>query len=149
MDASFVTMNTENIKGPLLLSSSGQYIFQFLFQNTLAAILLKRAKEGEGLFLHHYQQLRENPLLLHRAGSIWLQRASQTGTFSHLMSSVIIHTVPVLKFNRKHETLQWVPFRPVSMRQPCFFRLLSALLWWTGRFCRFISIKQCCSIWLC
>lgn len=38
-------MNMENIKGPLLLSPSGWYIFKFLFQNTLAAILLQGARE--------------------------------------------------------------------------------------------------------
>lgn len=41
---------TQNkIKGPLLLSSSGQYIFQFLLQNILAAILLQEPERGKSV----------------------------------------------------------------------------------------------------
>jgi hypothetical protein len=38
-DDSLTTENIENIKGPLLLSHSGQDTLKFLFQNILAAIL--------------------------------------------------------------------------------------------------------------
>lgn len=44
---SLTTENIENIKGPLLLSHSGQNILKFLFQNTLAAILPQGSREGK------------------------------------------------------------------------------------------------------
>lgn len=83
-DASLITENTDNIKGPLLLSCSGQNILQFLFQNTLAAILPQGAKEGKSLFLQHYHQARGKTRgLTHTNRALPLTSYSQTSPTSY------------------------------------------------------------------
>ena len=66
----------KTIKGSLLLSSSDWYICKFCSKYT-GSHFTPGSQGGESLFLHHYQQPGENPVLSHtnQAGCIWLHRA--------------------------------------------------------------------------
>lgn len=143
--ASLITENIENIKGLLLLSCSGQNILTFLFQNTLAAILLQGAREGKvcscnittrrgGKTLSSTHTNRTLPLTSYTQENRHSRHLMCSAQIPRATSEIRKYKIPIRDFF----------FRAVIQAAGTSTCCLLSFSEQTDSV-RFISVKQCCS----